>query len=91
MPLWGPSFLQQLVFAADPTRASGKKILICIFQRGAVDGLSMLVPFGDPNYYQARSDIAIAQPTQEVRPARRSGSQRVLRPSSEHGRLVAHL
>ena len=68
MPLWGPSFLQQLVFAADPTRAGGKKILICIFQRGALDGLSMLVPFGDPSYYQARSDIAIAQPTQKSGP-----------------------
>src|SRR5260370_1066820 len=68
MPLWGPPFLQQLVFAADPTRAGGKKILICIFQRGAVDGLSMLVPFGDPNYYQARSDIAIAQPSQKSGP-----------------------
>ena len=28
IPLWGPSFLQQLVFAAEPTRAGGKKILI---------------------------------------------------------------
>jgi uncharacterized protein (DUF1501 family) len=66
MPLWGPSFLQQLVFAADPTSAAGKKILICIFQRGAVDGLSMVVPYGDPYYYQARSEIAIAQPTQKA-------------------------
>src|SRR6202042_2516401 len=69
MPLWGPSFLQQLVFAAEPARAlGGKKILICIFQRGAVDGLSMVVPYGDPYYYQSRSDIAIAQPTQNAGP-----------------------
>ena len=67
IPLWGPSFLQQLVFAADPARAAGgKKILICIFQRGAVDGLSMVVPYGDKYYYEARSDIAIAQPTQKA-------------------------
>ena len=68
LPLWGPSFLQQLVFAAEPARGGGRKILICIFQRGAVDGLSMLVPFGDPSYYQSRSEIAIAQPTQKAGP-----------------------
>ena len=69
IPLWGPSFLQQLVFAAEPARAAGgKKILICIFQRGAVDGLSMVVPFGDKHYYESRSEIAIAQPTQKAGP-----------------------
>ena len=40
------------------------KIVVCIFQRGAVDGLSMVVPYGDPHYYQNRSDIAIAAPSQ---------------------------
>ena len=67
VPMWGPGFLRQLVFAAEPTRAAGgKKILICLFQRGAVDGLSMVVPYGDKNYYPARSEIAIAQPTQKA-------------------------
>jgi uncharacterized protein (DUF1501 family) len=66
IPMWGPSFLQQLVFAAEPSRAGGRKILICLFQRGAVDGLSMVVPYGDKNYYAARSEIAIAQPTQKA-------------------------
>ena len=68
MPLWGPGFLHQLVFAAEPTRAGGRKILICLFQRGAVDGLSMVVPYGDPYYYTFRSEIAIAQPTQKAGP-----------------------
>ena len=40
------------------------KILICIFQRGAVDGLSMVVPYGDPYYYQNRPDISLAAPSQ---------------------------
>ena len=66
VPMWGPSFLQQLVFAAEPTRAGGRKILICLFQRGAVDGLSMVVPYGDKSYYEARSDIALLQPTQKA-------------------------
>jgi len=35
---------------------------IGLFQRGAVDGLSMVVPHGDPDYYGARGAIAIARP-----------------------------
>lgn len=68
-PAFGPSFLRNTVYAAEPARdgksAFGKKVLVCIFQRGAVDGLSMVVPHGDPQYYQLRSvdngGIAIAQ------------------------------
>jgi uncharacterized protein (DUF1501 family) len=63
-PFWGPNFLRQTAFAADLGSSTDNKILICIFQRGAVDGLSMVVPYGDPFYYQNRSDIAIAQPSQ---------------------------
>jgi len=62
-PFWGPRFLRQAAFAADLGSSTGNKILICIFQRGAVDGLSMVVPYGDPHYYQSRSDISIAQPS----------------------------
>src|SRR4026209_46223 len=43
-------------------RTGKPKILIAIFQRGAVDGLSMIVPHGDPDYYAARGGIAIARP-----------------------------
>ncbi|RYG57940.1 DUF1501 domain-containing protein, partial [bacterium] len=32
-----------------------KKVLVCIFMRGAVDGLSMVAPHGDPDYYKLRS------------------------------------
>ena len=38
------------------------KVLIAVFQRGAVDGLSMIVPHGDPDYYTARGAIAVARP-----------------------------
>jgi uncharacterized protein (DUF1501 family) len=38
------------------------KVLIAVFQRGAVDGLSMVVPHGDVDYYDARGNIAIARP-----------------------------
>ena len=36
--------------------------LVVIMLRGAVDGLSVVVPYGDPHYYSARSSIAIAKP-----------------------------
>jgi uncharacterized protein (DUF1501 family) len=63
-PFWGPRFLRQAAFAADLGSSRSNKILICIFQRGAVDGLSMVVPYGDPFYYQNRTDISIAPPSQ---------------------------
>jgi uncharacterized protein (DUF1501 family) len=61
-PVLGPLFLRSAVFAQGSARRSGStaggKILICIFQRGAVDGLSMVVPHGDPGYYQHRQEGA---------------------------------
>ncbi len=58
-PALGPDFLRSVVFADEPSRSrrasGGRKTLICIFQRGAVDGLSMVVPHGDPDYYRLRS------------------------------------
>jgi uncharacterized protein (DUF1501 family) len=43
--------------AASTTR--GRKTLVAIFQRGAVDGLNMIVPYGESAYYSARPSIAI--------------------------------
>ena len=36
--------------------------LIVVFLRGAVDGLSVVVPHADPGYYGARSSIALGRP-----------------------------
>jgi len=36
--------------------------LICVFLRGAYDGLSAFVPHGDANYYRLRPNIAIPAP-----------------------------
>jgi len=55
-----PRFLEGSMLAAPPTARA--KTLICIFQRGAVDGLSMVVPFGDPHYAGPRRSIAVAPP-----------------------------
>src|SRR5690349_24145985 len=58
-----PSFLKRTAFA-ESLAGSGKDkpIIIAIFQRGAMDGISAVVPFGDPNYYNVRPNIAIPQP-----------------------------
>jgi uncharacterized protein (DUF1501 family) len=57
---FAPSFLARTAFAAGASART--KRLIAIFQRGAVDGLSMIVPFGDKEYYRARPGIGIARP-----------------------------
>src|SRR2546429_4025436 len=36
-----------------------RPILVCLFQRGAVDGLNMIVPHGDALYYRERPRIAV--------------------------------
>ncbi len=56
-----PAWLSRSVYAADGA-GQRKKILVAIFQRGAVDGLNMVVPFGEPRYYEMRPSIAIPKP-----------------------------
>ena len=64
-PFFGPAFLRQTALAAElgTTSTLGNKVLVCIFQRGAVDGLSMVVPYADPNYYAARQEISLGAPS----------------------------
>jgi uncharacterized protein (DUF1501 family) len=55
---FAPEFLARTVAAAE----SRQRVLITVFQRGAVDGLNMVVPFGEREYYRARPSIAIGPP-----------------------------
>ena len=55
---FAPSFVSRVTAESVERR----KLLIVVFQRGAVDGLNMVVPFGDGDYYRARPSIAIAKP-----------------------------
>ena len=55
---FAPSFVSRI--AAESVER--RKLLIVVFQRGAVDGLNMVVPCGDGDYYRARPSIAIAKP-----------------------------
>ena len=68
---FAPSFLARTAYAAGATARA--KRLIAIFQRGAVDGLNMIVPFGDKEYYRARPSIAIQEPGSAGRPGRAGG------------------
>ena len=60
MSLSAPAFLERVVLG-NPTGPK-RKTLIAIFQRGAVDGLNMVVPFGESSYYDSRFSIAIQRP-----------------------------
>ena len=63
--LWGPAFLRRALFAADRDNHNGK-VLICVFMRGAADGLSMVAPYGDPDYYKLRNEIALPRPDKRL-------------------------
>jgi uncharacterized protein (DUF1501 family) len=55
-----PLFLSRAAYASRPAvQSSSRRTLVCLFQRGAVDGLSMLVPHGEEQYYRERPRIAI--------------------------------
>src|SRR5579871_1145546 len=56
-PLW----LRRALCAAESS-GRRRKILVAIFQRGAADGLNIVVPHGEKNYYEMRPAIAIPRP-----------------------------
>jgi uncharacterized protein (DUF1501 family) len=61
--LSAPSFLERVIGQTRNAVTGGRrKTLVAIFQRGAVDGLNMVVPFGESNYYDLRPSIGIPRP-----------------------------
>jgi uncharacterized protein (DUF1501 family) len=56
-----PSFLTRAVYGS--TTNGGKKRLVVLFQRGAADGLNIVVPHGEQAYYGMRPTIAIPRPS----------------------------
>jgi uncharacterized protein (DUF1501 family) len=47
---------------ANAATTNGKKVVVAIFQRGAVDGLNVVIPYAERTYYDARPNIAIPRP-----------------------------
>ena len=58
-----PSFMRRTAFAL-PQKGTGasRNILVAIFQRGAADGLNIVVPYAEKEYYSMRPTIAIPAP-----------------------------
>ena len=54
-----PVWLTRALRAAETPR---KKILIAVFQRGAADGLNIVVPHGEKAYYGLRPTLAVPRP-----------------------------
>ncbi len=50
------------IFTLRPGRAQSSRVLVVLFQRGAVDGLQTVVPYADQRYYDLRPTLAIDEP-----------------------------
>jgi uncharacterized protein (DUF1501 family) len=58
-----PSFLARAAYGATGVSSPGRKRLVVLFQRGAADGLNIVVPHGESAYYAMRPSIAIPRPS----------------------------
>src|SRR4051794_10588716 len=56
-----PMWLQRAALAGDVPKKN--KVLVTIFQRGAADGLNIVIPHGEPAYYDLRPSIAVPRPS----------------------------
>jgi uncharacterized protein (DUF1501 family) len=54
-----PAFLTRSVMAERTAAVASGKKLVVLFQRGAADGLNVVVPYREKNYYAMRPSIAI--------------------------------
>ena len=59
-PLW----LQRAALARRNNRRAAEESLVAIFQRGAADGLNIVVPHGEKRYYDLRPTISVPRPGQ---------------------------
>jgi uncharacterized protein (DUF1501 family) len=55
---WSPRFLLG--------QEASSPVLVVVLQRGAVDGLNMVVPFGEADYYDLRPSLAIPEPSPRI-------------------------
>ena len=54
-----PTWLPNVVLAQS---ASSRDVIVSVFLSGGCDGMSLVVPFGDPDYYTGRPTIAVPRP-----------------------------
>jgi uncharacterized protein (DUF1501 family) len=48
---------------APKGQESRANVMVCIFLRGGMDGLNVVVPHGDADYYRLRPTLAVAEPS----------------------------
>src|SRR5580704_13031357 len=60
-PLW----LERAAFAGEQ-QSGRKKVLVAIFQRGAADGLNIVIPHGERHYYDLRPTISVPRPATDI-------------------------
>jgi len=60
-PLW----LERAAFAGEQ-QGRRRKVLVAIFQRGAADGLNIVIPHGEQRYYDLRPGISIPRPASSI-------------------------
>jgi uncharacterized protein (DUF1501 family) len=58
----GVGFAPSWLVRAAAQGGNKRKVLVAIFQRGAADGLNLVVPFFEPRYYELRPTIAVPAP-----------------------------
>jgi uncharacterized protein (DUF1501 family) len=56
-----PGWFPRLAFSATPS--SQRDVLVAVFLRGAADGLNIVVPFGDRDYFANRPTLGIQEPS----------------------------
>lgn len=56
-----PAWLPRVALAKDH-RGGARDVIVSVFLRGAADGLSMCVPWGEAAYYEARPNLCVPRP-----------------------------
>ena len=60
----GAASLSSVALGGGRGSDRARDVLVVVFLRGGMDGLSAVVPYGDPDLYNARPTLAIAPPGQ---------------------------
>src|SRR6185295_5122987 len=61
----GPAWLPRMSFArSSSSSGAARDVLVHVYLRGGADGLTIVPPYGDPQYYLRRPTLSIPQPGQ---------------------------
>jgi len=59
----GERWLPRMAFRKRGTVSNGRDVVVCIFLRGGMDGISAVVPYGEgASYYDLRPTLAVREP-----------------------------